>query len=63
MDNEVLSQLPKDTTVIDSIETYDIDPAESNTDVGAEVGADTTIANNEELFQTIPAIPNLRLER
>jgi hypothetical protein len=59
VDNDVLSELPEDGTIIDSIKIVDIEPTEPNTEVGAEIDADT---NDEELFPTVATVPNLRPE-
>jgi hypothetical protein len=63
VDNEVLSQLPEDGTVINSIETHDIEePIESN--IVAKVNTNTTKAdtNEEEPSPIVTTIPNLHPE-
>jgi hypothetical protein len=63
VDNEVLSQLPEDGTIISSIETHDIEPIEPNLDIGAEVNATTEAnTNDEDPSPIVTTIPNLRLE-
>jgi hypothetical protein len=63
VDNEVLNWLPKDSTIIDSIEMHDIEePIESN--IAAKVNTNTTKANTneEEPSPIVTTIPNLCLE-
>ena len=63
MDNEVLSQLPEDGTIISSIEIHDIEPTEPNLDIGAEVNATTEAnTNDEDPSPIVTTISNLYLE-
>ena len=63
MDNEALSQLPKDGTIISSIETHDIEPTEPNLDIGAKVNATTKAnTNDEDPSPIVTTIPNVYLE-
>ena len=64
MDNEVLSQLPKDGTIISSIETHDIEPTRSNANIGAKVNTNTTKANTNDKDPSpiVTTISNLHLE-
>jgi hypothetical protein len=66
VDNEVLSQLPKDGTIISSIETYDIEPTEADIGAGAGVEVNTNITkadtNKEEPSPIVTAVPNLHPE-
>jgi hypothetical protein len=59
VDNEVLSQLPDDGTVIDSIATEETDEPHSNADEGAEVDADD---DDEEPAPIVTAVPDLLQE-